>query len=160
MTEWFQDESFWSELYPFMFSKERLAAAESEAERVLELVGFSRETILDLACGPGRHAVALAQRGFSVTGVDLSSFLLDKARARATDVGVEVEWVHQDMREFVRPDSFDMIQNLFTSFGYFDDRGDDLRVLRNCHRSLRPGGILVMDMAGKEIVVRQFEPTT
>ena len=63
------------------------------------------------------------------------------------------------MRDFVRPDSFDLVINLFTSFGDFDDRRDDVKVLRNIHQSLRDEAVLVMEMAGKERLARDFEPT-
>ena len=116
--------------------------------------------ILDLACGPGRHAVALARKGFRVTGVDISSFLLQKAMALARAESVNVEWVRDDMRHFVRPEAFNLVINMFTAFGYFDDKRDDLRVLRNMHRSLCKGGVLVIDVMGKELLARGFLPTT
>ena len=95
-----------------------------------------------------------------MTGVDLSSFLLRKARERARAEGVHVEWVREDMHRFVRPDSFDLVVSLFTSFGYFESRDDDLAVLRNVHGSLRSGGALVIEIAGREALARGFQPTT
>jgi SAM-dependent methyltransferase len=95
-----------------------------------------------------------------VTGVDRSTFLLDKARQRARDAGVEIEWVQSDMRDFVRPAVFGLALNLFTSFGYFDDKNDDARVLRNIHDSLQPGGSLVMEITSKEWLAEGFHPTT
>ncbi len=160
MDDWFEDENFWNKLYPFLFTESKLNAAGSEAASVLELAGLEHGDVLDLACGPGRHSIALAKRGFRVTGVDLSSFLLRKARERARAEGVEVEWVREDMRRFVRPESFDLVVSLFTSFGYFESRDDDLDVLRNIHRSLRRGGTLVMEIAGREALARGFQPTT
>ena len=82
MSEWFENEDFWTEMYPYMFPEERLEAAEAEVEKILSLVEFSGTHVLDLCCGPGRHATILAERGFSVTGVDTTAFLLQKARAR------------------------------------------------------------------------------
>ena len=160
MPDWFDDESFWQKLYPFLFTESKLDAAGSEVASVLELAGLEHGDVLDLACGPGRHSIALAKRGFRVTGVDLSSFLLRKARERARAEGVDVEWVQEDMRHFGRPDSFDLAVSLFTSFGYFESRDDDLAVLRNVHRSLRSGGALVIEIAGREALARGFQPTT
>ena len=120
MPEWFEDEAFWDKIYPFLFTDRKLEAAESEVESVLELAGLEQGDVLDLACGPGRHVVTLAKRGFRVTGVDLSPFLLRKARERARAENVDVEWVQEDMRRFVRPESFDLAISLFTSFGYFE----------------------------------------
>jgi SAM-dependent methyltransferase len=97
--------------------------------------------------------VEFARRGFTVTGVDRSRFLLERAREKAG--AVAVEWVLDDMREFQRPASFHLACNLFTSFGYFEREEDNLRVLRNVRESLRDGGTLVLDMVGKERMERQ-----
>src|SRR5437773_5500468 len=118
--EWFENETLWRELYPYVFSLERLAAAESQVAAILALTGVTGGAVLDLCCGPGRHAVEFARRGFRVTGVDRSPFLLERAMERASESAVEVEWVLDDMREFRRPAAFDLACNLFTSFGYFE----------------------------------------
>ena len=148
---------FWTK---FLFTGSKLEAAETEVDSVLRLAGLDRGDVLDLACGPGRHSLALARRGFRVTGVDLSAFLLGKARQRARAQHVDVEWVQEDMRRFVRPEAFDLALSLFTSFGYFESRADDLQVLRNIHKSLRAGGTLVMEIAGREALAHRFHPTT
>ena len=61
MPEWFDDESFWQKLYPFLFTESKLEAAGSEVQSVLELAGLEHGDVLDLACGPGRHSIALAK---------------------------------------------------------------------------------------------------
>ena len=160
MTQWFEDESLWVETYPYMFSPARFAAAEEEIDPLLRLIGMRPQSILDLCCGPGRFAVPLARRGFCVTGVDRTAFFLNKARERAAAENVAVEWVQEDMRTFVQPGAFDLALSMFTSFGYFDDKSEDLTVLRNVHESLRPGGALVMDVVGKERLARTFQPAT
>ena len=163
MNDWFQDESLWQTLYPFLFSESRLADAERQVDEILQLVAPTADPgppqVLDLACGPGTHAIELAGRGLAVTGVDTSPFLLEKARARAAERGVEVEWVEADMRVFSRPDAFHLAVNVYTSFGYFEDPEDDQRTLRHLHSNLRVGGALLMDMIGKEHLARIYEPT-
>ena len=104
MSEWFADESFWNKLYPFMFSEQRFSVAADEVRGVLDLVNLAEGDVLDLACGPGRHSVALAKEGFKVTGVDLSPYLLQKAAGLSRDESVDVEWVREDMRHFMRPE--------------------------------------------------------
>lgn len=94
-----------------------------------------------------------------MTAVDLSPFHLTKAREHAAAAQLSLELVHADMRTFVRADAFDLALSLFTSFGYFEDPADDLRVLRNVHESLRKGGVLVMDVASKERMARVLQPT-
>jgi SAM-dependent methyltransferase len=158
--EWFDDDAFWVELYPFMFPEPRFAAAAADADKLVRLASPPGKAILDLCCGPGRFAIALANRGFVVTGVDRTAFLLDKARARAATAGSAIEWVQADMRDFVRPAAFDAVVSMFTSFGYFDDKRDDLRVLRNMLTNLKPGGACVIDVFGKERLARDFQPTT
>jgi SAM-dependent methyltransferase len=146
--QWFENEEFWRTFYPFMFSEKRMAAAAGEVDRVLALSGVAGGAVLDLCCGPARHSLVLAQRGFSVTGVDRSAFLLAKARERTADAALEL--VEADMRDFARPGRFDLALSLFTSFGYFDSRDEDLAVLRNIRGSLKSGGVLLMDVISKE----------
>lgn len=148
--EWFADESLWRELYPYVFPTERVAAARRQVSAILALTGVTGGAVLDLCCGPGRHAVEFARRGFTVTGVDRSPFLLERARRKAAAAAATVEWVLDDMRHFARPATFLLACNLFTSFGYFKREQDNLRVLGNLRESLREGGTLVMDMVGKE----------
>lgn len=160
MSDWYQDESFWRTVYPFLMTDERMEGAADEVDSALSLVGFEGRDVLDLCCGAGRHSVELASQGLTVTGVDTSSFLLEKARALAEEQGVEVEWVEADMRDFVRPARYDLVLNMFTSFGYFEDASDDVKVLENVFRSLRSGGKFLIDVAGKELVAAVFQPTT
>jgi SAM-dependent methyltransferase len=155
--EWFEDDTFWRELYPYMFPAERFAAAPEQVAQILSLTTFSGRTVLDLCCGPGRHAVEFAHHGFQVTGVDRTPFLLDRARDRARESAVDVEWVQEDMRRFLRPSSYDLICSLFTSFGYFDEESDERLVLRNMRESLHPGGLFVIDLISKERVARSWK---
>jgi SAM-dependent methyltransferase len=157
--DWFDDDAFWETFGSYIYSDERLRTAPEDVDRILALAGTSPRDVLDLCCGTGRHAVAFASRGCRVTGVDRTRFALDQARAHAAASGVGVEFVQCDMREFRRPVSFDLALNLFTSFGYFDAADDDLRVLRHVHEALRPGGALVIDVIGKEILARVFQET-
>lgn len=160
MSEWFEDESFWAETYPFTFPEKRFEAAGEEIDKIIHLVGFQGTAVLDLCCGPGRHAVVLAKSGYAVTAVDRTQFLLHKAKERAEAQGVAIEFVQEDMRNFVRPAAYDLALNVFTSFGYFDDKEDDMKVLRNIHESLRPKGVCLLDMISKEWVAKYFQGTT
>lgn len=154
---WFEDEAFWRTFYPYMFGERRMAAAPGEVDRVIALSGVAGGRVLDLCCGPARHSLVLARKGFEVTGVDRSPFLLDKARQLTAGAGVEL--VESDMRSFVRPGYFDLALSLFTSFGYLDTREEDLAVLRNVRASLKPGGVFLMDVTSKEYVIGQKTPT-
>jgi SAM-dependent methyltransferase len=158
MPDWFEDEAFWIDFYSFMFPPERIAKAAAEVDAVLALTGLRPGRVLDLSCGPGRHAVEFARRGFQVTGVDLSAYLLNVAASRAEAIPVEVEFVREDIRTFARPETYRLVVSLFSSFGYFADREQDLHVLRNVYQSLAPGGSFVLDLVGKENAVRRYQP--
>lgn len=157
---WFADEEFWAESYAFMFREASFGEAEAEVEKIIDRTGIETGRLLDLGCGPGRYAVPLAHRGFGVTGVDRSPLLLEKAREYAESKDVEVEWIEEDMRRFTRPESFDLAISMTTSFGFLDDPADNLAVARNVHASLVPGGALLLDLMGKEVLARNFEETS
>jgi len=156
--DWFADEAFWQAIEPFVFSESAQTAAVADVAAIKSLVGRPVATVLDLCCGPGRHSVAFAKGGSRVTGVDRSPFLLGRARHYAVAAGVQVRWVQEDMRDFVEPGGFELAVNLFTSFGYFDDPAENRRVLANVHASLAPGGVFVLELMGKEIVARIYQP--
>jgi SAM-dependent methyltransferase len=156
MTDWFADEEFWQDTYEVMFPPGRFEKTPGEIDRLLELVDMEPGRALDLCCGPGRHSCELAARGWQVTSVDRSPFLLGQARHHAEEREVDLELVECDMREFRRAGAFDLALSLFTSFGYFDDDEDNQLVLGNLAESLAPGGALVMDMVGKEVLARVY----
>ncbi len=160
MAAWFEDDDFWRDNYEVMFSEAAFIRAADDVDRVLALTDVDPRRVLDLCCGPGRHTIPLAQRGFDVTAVDLSTFLLDQARRRADAAQVNAEFVHADMRLFVRPNTFEVALNLYTSFGYFAERADDIRVLENMFASLRPGGVAVIDTIGKELQGKRGDRVT
>lgn len=158
--EWFDDDSFWRELYPFLFPEQRIADADGQVANALSLTKPPGKSVLDLCCGPGRCSIALAKKGFTVTGIDRTKFLLDKARTRARAAGLNIEWIQADMRDFVRANSFDLVLSMFTSFGYFDDRQEDVTVLRNMFESLHAGGVCLIELLGKERLAKILQSTT
>jgi SAM-dependent methyltransferase len=143
-----------------MFPEKRIADAQEQIAKALALTKPAGKSVLDLCCGPGRCSIALAKRGFSVTGVDKTKYLLDKARAQARAARVKIEWVQKDMWDFVRPDSFALVLSIFTSFGYFDDRREDVIVLENMFTSLQPGGACLIEVLGKERLAKVLQPTS
>lgn len=155
--EWFEDEGFWNVFAPLMFDEKRWAETPAVVDAVERLAGTRPEnSVLDSCCGPGRHSLEFARRGYRVTGVDITASYLDAARESARDEGVEIEFLREDLRNFARPGAFDLCVNLFNSFGYFSDPAQDETMMRNLCRSLRPGGRLVLEMVGKETAVRDF----
>lgn len=156
---WHEQDEFWDTFAPTLFDAQRRSAAAEEIEHISRLIELPPgQRICDLCCGVGRHSLEMARRGHAVTAVDRTERYLDEAKGTARDEGLRIEFVHADMRQFCRPEGFDVVLNLFTSFGYFDAPHDDRQVIQNIHRSLKPGGRLVLDLIGKEILARIFAP--
>lgn len=154
---WYEEDFFWETVAPVLFSERRWSDAPAEVEDVVSLLGISPGAkVLDLCCGVGRHSLELARRGFRVTGVDRTAAYLERAREQGKGEGLDIEFVQEDMRTFARPEAFDAVLNLFTSFGYFEDSEHDRRVVMNVYRSLKSGGVFLMDLMGKEVLARIF----
>ncbi len=103
------------------------------------------DRVLDMACGRGRHARLFAERGYKVTGVDLSPSAIEAARKMAADEQLEIEFQTGDMRDAACDGCFDLVANLFTSFGYFDEDTENAKAIAAMARSLVDGGWLVQD---------------
>ena len=113
--------------------------------------------ILDLPCGQGRHAIELARRGYDVTGVDLSPFLLKVAEERARADGIGLHWLEGDMRQPIAGERFDVVLNLFTSLGYFADEADDRKVVGAAAAMLVPGGRFLLEVINGERLMARFQ---
>lgn len=148
--EWFGEE--YLALYPERDDREARQQANFARELLAPYARLGRMRFLDLACGTGRHAVALHDGLGSVLGLDLSARLLFQARQRQGPA--RPAWVRSDMRQLpFRTGSFGAVVNFFTSFGYFDDLADDIRVVREVARVLAPGGAFLSDFFNAERVV-------
>ena len=148
---WFEevfDEDYLRTL-PFMRADQTLREVEfiSDALRL----GPGAE-ILDIACGYGRHAIELVQRGYNVTGLDLSLPLLIRAADEAQRRSLSVNFVHADMREMAFEKQFDGAYSMLTSFGYFDE-DTNLRVAERIGRALKPGARFLLDVVNRDYVV-------
>ncbi|MEJ5229969.1 class I SAM-dependent methyltransferase [Pseudothermotoga sp. U03pept] len=152
---WFLDENFWKDLYDWLFPPESFELASKQVEKIIQITGLQGGSVLDLCCGPARHTHEFAKRGFSVTAVDASEFLLNKGKELCSGL-TNVCFVQADMKDFVEPNHFDLVVNIYTSFGYFKDHNDNMQVLRNIRKSLKDGGKLLMEMASKEIVLKNY----
>ena len=111
--------------------------------------------ILDLACGRGRHAIHMNQKGFDVTGVDLSDENIAYAKAFENDL---LHFEVQDMRLPMGKNRFDYVFNLFTSFGYFDADREDVSAMINISNCLKKGGTLILDFMNTPKVARHLVP--
>ncbi|MNO22824.1 Cypemycin methyltransferase [compost metagenome] len=155
MSEWYKD-SFGAD-YLIVYKHRDFGGARREVEQMigwLELPPGAK--VLDLCCGMGRHSLALAESGYEVTGVDLSEVLLKEARAQKGSE--QVHWVRADMRELPLAGGLDAVVNLFTSFGYFEEDKEHIRVLREIYRVLKPGGRFVIDFLNPGYVIHHLVP--
>jgi SAM-dependent methyltransferase len=151
---WHEDPEFWIALRDGIFDAQLWADASVEVDRLLALTGGAPgASVLDMPCGPGRHVVPLAARGLAVCGVDLNQTYLAEAQKRVDAAQLSAELICADMRAFVRPDSFDLALNLYTSFGYAEDPADDKQIVHNLRRSLRANGRLVLELVTRETAV-------
>lgn len=119
------------------------------------------DEVLDIACATGRHAVQLAKRGYRVTGLDLNKDYLAQAENRAVQARTAIETVAEDMRELPRLGQarFDAAVIMYSSFGYFPDHADNLRVIEGVAHVLKPGGRFLLDVINRDWFVRNYWPS-
>jgi len=132
-----------------------------EVDLFSEILKLSTDDkILDLCCGQGRHSLELARRGLRyVEGLDRSHYLIQKAKSQAKNEGLKVRFREGDARKLpYPPDNFDAVMILGNSFGYFETIQDDLRVLKEVFRVLKPWGRLLIDVADGEYLRAHFNP--
>ncbi|MDQ3046153.1 MAG: class I SAM-dependent methyltransferase [Bacteroidota bacterium] len=141
-TEWFANW-FDSPYYHTLYKDRNTSEAELFIDQLIAyLHPEPGSRILDLACGKGRHSVYLNKKGFSTIGIDLSK---ESIACALNSQNPSLQFYVHDMRKPFRTNYFDIVLNLFTSFGYFETSRDDNAVLQAVHKSLRPGGTFVLD---------------
>ena len=151
--EWFADW-FDSPYYHLLYKNRDEKEAKRFIFNLIKNIDIKHNArVLDLACGKGRHAKMLHETGFDVLGVDLSPNSISSANKEKTD-GLSFQ-VH-DMREVIPGEKFDAIFNLFTSFGYFDDSSDNLKMLQSIHTMLNEDGLLIIDFMNASKVIAQL----
>lgn len=156
--EWHRQDAFWELFEPVLFSQQRLTLAKEQVSQIEQLLQIPTGAhILDLCCGVGRHSLELAARGYAVTGVDRTAHYIEVARESARERNLDIAFAVADMREYQATEAYNVVLNLFGSFGYFDSAADDRRVVSNMLAALRPGGQVLIETMGKEILARDFQ---
>jgi SAM-dependent methyltransferase len=155
---WWQ--KFFDENYVKVY-QELERRSSREVDSILRMMNLeSKARILDLCCGYGRHSIELAQKGFAVTGYDLSDFFLKKAKKDAAALGLKIRFIKGDMRKLPFKERFDAVVNVFTSFGYFENERDDLKVLKGVCKALKKDGLFLLDLINRENLIRGFQRRT
>ena len=127
----------------------------SEAQRFIKnlikvLVPPKNSTIVDIACGKGRHAIQLASLGYQVDGFDLSENSISEAKKFESS---NLKFFINDMRNPLKEGYYDYAFNLFTSFGYFNDKSENQKALTAISKSLKPKGSFVLDYLNANKVI-------
>jgi SAM-dependent methyltransferase len=140
---------------------------DTDASKIIKLL-FKHITlkknaeVLDLACGNGRHSVLFARKGFNVTGIDLSKYLISCANEkRKTDYyryHKKLSFEIGDMRNIAHVKEFDLIVNIFSSFGYFENGKDNEKVIKSISRALKPNGYFLFDFLNKDFLLKNLVP--
>lgn len=137
-TEWFD-----SDHYHLLYQHRNEEEAEAFIQNLFDHLDLKKgSTVLDLACGKGRHALQVHQLGYSVIGLDLSEESIAHAK-RHEEEGLS--FTRGDMRKLQLEEQFDLTLNLFTSFGYFKSDEEDKMVLKGLLKHLNEGGRIVLD---------------
>ncbi|NIK76017.1 ubiquinone/menaquinone biosynthesis C-methylase UbiE [Paenibacillus castaneae] len=156
MKPWYE-QSFGSD-YMLVYKHRDWVNANKEVQKMVRWLELPQHAkVLDIGCGMGRHALALTDFGYEVTGIDLSDILLQEAISH--DEEGAVEWVQGDMRELpFEEGSFDATFNLFTSFGYFSLEEDNVKVLRQIRKVLRLDGSFLIDFLNPQYTIQHLVP--
>ncbi len=136
------------------------AITAEEVSGILEILNPPADgRLLDLCCGQGRHTLELARRGYDAEGLDRSHYLIQKARSTAKKEGLRVKFREGNAKHLsYRADTFDAVLMLGNSFGYFETVREDLEVLTQVRRVLKPYSRLLLDIADGEYLRENFQP--
>jgi SAM-dependent methyltransferase len=154
--EWWQD--FFNKFYiegwaPRIQDHKRTA---KEISFIIKNVPINKtDKILDLCCGSGRHSLVLAKKGFIVTGIDYSDYELKIAKKEAKKNRLNVNFIKQNAILLNDKEKFDVILNLFTSFGYSSDKNNK-KIIQNVSKALKKGGRFLIDVVNVDYILNNF----
>jgi SAM-dependent methyltransferase len=153
---WFESW-FDSPYYHLLYGNRDEREAENFINRLVDFLQPSAHSkALDLACGKGRHSIALHKRNLDVSGIDLSEKNIAAAKENETE---ELSFFVHDMRFPFMVNYFDYVFNLFTSFGYFSSHRENNRVVASVKSELKKGGTFVIDFLNAAMVKKFVEKT-
>ena len=159
-SEWFKDW-FETQEYQNVYQHRNERDAEDLVTLILNNVILNNSAkVLDMASGAGRHSILFAKKGFDVTAVDLSKNMLSVARSKAQSENLNINFVHADLRYFAYTVKFDLIVNLFTSFGYFESDLENFQILESAYEHLNEKGFFILDFFNKHFIENNLVPET
>ncbi len=144
--EWWEEvfDQRYLDTYVDTFPEKRTQREVDFISRHIEIT--NKTSLLDVGCGHGRHAIALAKLGCHVTGIDTSQYFLDKVLKRAAEEKVNVRVFREDMRELLANGVYDVAVSLFTAFGYFEKESDHVLAIRKIVQALHQKGQFLIDV--------------
>lgn len=152
---WFKDW-FNSHYYHLLYKNRDHEEAGMFIDALINYLNPEKNTtMLDVACGKGRHSIQLAKMGFDVTGIDLSEASIEEALKYESD---RLHFYRHDMRQTFWVNYFDFVFNFFTSFGYFDTEREHINALKSMIQSMKNEGIFVFDYLNSKYVEQQIIP--
>jgi D-alanine-D-alanine ligase len=158
---------WWKRIFNSMYLKtdadvvEDSGITEKEVELFAQILDLKAgDSLLDLACGQGRHLIELSRKGdYRLFGLDRSRYLIHRAKSISKKKGYPINFKEGDARKLPYPtDTFDFVTLLGNSFGYFETTDDDIKILKEILRVLKPGGRLLMDVADGDFLRKNFTP--
>ena len=146
---WFENW-FNSKYYHILYKNRDHKEAVFFLDNIIKNININNGRILDVACGKGRHAKYLNHLGFNVTGIDLSKNSIEFANK---DSNENLKYFVHDMRSVFKKNHFDLVTNLFTSFGYFENQEDEQTTINAMSNNLKEGGLLLIDFMNVKKVI-------
>lgn len=146
---WFENW-FNSKYYHILYKNRDHKEAVFFLDNIIKNININDGQILDVACGKGRHAKYLNHLGFNVTGIDLSKNSIEFANK---DSNENLKYFVHDMRSVFKKNHFDLVTNLFTSFGYFENQEDEQTTINAMSNNLKEGGLLLIDFMNVKKVI-------
>ena len=148
--KWFADW-FDSPYYHILYKNRDIKEAQQFIDNLVAHLQLKKESkLIDIACGKGRHATYFNKLGFDVIGVDLSENSITTAKQNENK---KLQFFKHDMRNTFKANSFNVVTNLFTSFGYFEDKKDEQKAINAMAKNLKPDGILIIDFMNVKKVI-------
>jgi SAM-dependent methyltransferase len=150
--KWFEtwfDSKYYHILYKHRDEKEAIKFLDN----ITQYLNITKGKILDVGCGKGRHAKYFNELGFNVVGIDLSLNSIAKAKLNETQ---NLKFYKFDMRNVFKENSFNLVTNLFTSFGYFDNSLDEQKTINAMVKNLKKDGILIIDFMNVKKIINNL----
>ncbi|MBK21249.1 MAG: SAM-dependent methyltransferase [Flavobacteriales bacterium] len=151
--EWFESW-FNTKYYHILYKNRDYSEAEKFISKLIDFLGPEPDAkFVDIACGKGRHSIFINKLGYDVVGYDLSEESILEANKSAKN---DLKFYTHDMRQIFRTNYFDFALNLFTSFGYFKNKRDELNAIKASAKNLKKNGILVIDFLNRDKVIKNL----